>query len=93
MQRLDDGQRRNRSGFARGGDHGTDGPRSAEIYRELTREFGEPLYDRVEAPATSEQKKLLAKLSPSRLSSQTWLAKKSRPSSPARLATARPSAG
>jgi len=27
-------------------------------------EFGEPLYDRVEAPATSEQKKLLAKLSP-----------------------------
>jgi phosphoglucomutase len=35
-----------------------------EIYRELTREFGEPLYDRVEAPATPEQKKLLAKLSP-----------------------------
>ncbi len=35
-----------------------------EIYRELTREFGEPLYDRVEAPATPEQKELLAKLSP-----------------------------
>jgi phosphoglucomutase len=35
-----------------------------EIYRELTREFGEPAYDRVEAPATPEQKKLLAKLSP-----------------------------
>jgi phosphoglucomutase len=35
-----------------------------EIYRELTREFGEPVYDRVEAPATPEQKKLLAKLSP-----------------------------
>jgi len=35
-----------------------------EIYRELTREFGEPVYDRVEAPATSEQKELLAKLSP-----------------------------
>jgi phosphoglucomutase len=35
-----------------------------EIYRELTREFGEPLYDRVEAPATPEQKALLAKLSP-----------------------------
>ena len=35
-----------------------------EIYRELTREFGEPLYDRVEAPATPEQKKLLEKLSP-----------------------------
>jgi len=35
-----------------------------EIYRELTREFGEPVYDRVEAPATREQKKLLAKLTP-----------------------------
>jgi phosphoglucomutase len=35
-----------------------------EIYRELTREFGEPIYDRVEAPATSEQKKQLAGLSP-----------------------------
>jgi phosphoglucomutase len=35
-----------------------------EIYRELTLEFGEPAYDRVDAPATSEQKELLAKLSP-----------------------------
>ncbi|MBN2437347.1 MAG: alpha-D-glucose phosphate-specific phosphoglucomutase, partial [Deltaproteobacteria bacterium] len=35
-----------------------------EIYRELTREFGEPVYDRVEAPATPEQKELLSKLSP-----------------------------
>jgi phosphoglucomutase len=35
-----------------------------EIYQELTREFGEPVYDRVEAPATPEQKELLAKLSP-----------------------------
>jgi phosphoglucomutase len=35
-----------------------------EIYRELTRAFGEPLYDRVEAQATPDQKELLAKLSP-----------------------------
>ena len=35
-----------------------------EIYRELTREFGEPVYDRVEAPATPDQKILLGKLSP-----------------------------
>jgi phosphoglucomutase len=35
-----------------------------EIYQEFTREFGEPLYDRVEAPATPEQKKFLEKLSP-----------------------------
>jgi phosphoglucomutase len=35
-----------------------------EIYRELTREFGEPVYDRVEAPATPQQKAILEKLSP-----------------------------
>lgn len=35
-----------------------------EIYCELAREFGEPVYDRVEAPATPDQKELLAKLSP-----------------------------
>jgi phosphoglucomutase len=40
-----------------------------EIYRELTREFGEPLYDRVEAPATPAQKARLAKLSPDQLHS------------------------
>ena len=33
-------------------------------YRKLTREFGEPVYDRVDAPATPEQKERLAKLSP-----------------------------
>jgi len=38
-----------------------------EIYRDLTREFGEPVYDRVEAPATPEQKALLAKLSPQQI--------------------------
>jgi phosphoglucomutase len=35
-----------------------------ELYCELTGEFGEPVYDRVEAPATPKQKELLAKLSP-----------------------------
>jgi phosphoglucomutase len=35
-----------------------------EIYRELTHEFGEPVYDRVEASATPQQKNLLARLSP-----------------------------
>jgi phosphoglucomutase len=35
-----------------------------EIYRELVREFGDPVYDRVEAPATPEQKQKLAQLSP-----------------------------
>ena len=35
-----------------------------EIYRELTTEFGDPCYERVDAPATPEEKKTLAKLSP-----------------------------
>jgi phosphoglucomutase len=38
-----------------------------EIYRELTREFGECLSDRVEAPATAEQKRMLSGLSPQRV--------------------------
>jgi phosphoglucomutase len=35
-----------------------------EIYRELTRELGEPVADRIEAPATAAQKQRLAALSP-----------------------------
>jgi len=35
-----------------------------EIYQQLTHEFGEPAYDRVQAAATSEEKKRLANLSP-----------------------------
>ena len=35
-----------------------------ELYRDLTRDLGEPAADRVEAPATAAQKKKLAKLSP-----------------------------
>jgi phosphoglucomutase len=40
-----------------------------EIYRELAREFGEHFYDRVEAPATPEQKQRLSKLSPQQVQS------------------------
>ena len=35
-----------------------------ELYRDLTHEFGEPVYQRIDAPATPEQKAILAKLSP-----------------------------
>ncbi|MGD0879542.1 MAG: phosphoglucomutase (alpha-D-glucose-1,6-bisphosphate-dependent), partial [Anaerolineales bacterium] len=35
-----------------------------ELYRELTHEFGEPVYERIDAPATPNQKAILAKLSP-----------------------------
>jgi phosphoglucomutase len=38
-----------------------------ETYRELTREFGEPVYDRVEASATPAQKEALAGLDPQQL--------------------------
>jgi phosphoglucomutase len=37
----------------------------SEIYRELTRELGDPVYERIDAPATPEQKAALARLSPS----------------------------
>jgi len=36
----------------------------ADIYRELTREFGDPQYERIDAPATPAQKAALQRLSP-----------------------------
>ncbi len=36
-----------------------------ELYRELTRDLGDPVYERIDAPATPEQKAALEKLSPS----------------------------
>lgn len=38
-----------------------------ELYRDLTREFGEPVYQRIDAPATREQKAVLARLSPAQV--------------------------
>jgi len=35
-----------------------------ELYQDLAREFGTPIYERIDAPATPEQKSVLAKLSP-----------------------------
>jgi phosphoglucomutase len=37
----------------------------SEHYRELTSEFGAPLYTRIDVPATAEEKSTLSKLSPS----------------------------
>lgn len=42
-----------------------------EVYRDLTREFGESFYDRVDAKATAEQKAILKKLSPEQIESKT----------------------
>lgn len=36
----------------------------AELYRDVTMELGEPVYERIDAPATPEQKATLSKLSP-----------------------------
>ena len=38
-----------------------------EFYRELTEQFGAPVYERIDAPATPEQKAVLLKLSPEQL--------------------------
>ena len=38
-----------------------------EIYQALTEQFGAPVYQRIDAPATPEQKALLAKLSPAQV--------------------------
>ena len=36
-----------------------------QLYTELTSRFGDPVYERIDAPANPEQKAVLAKLSPS----------------------------
>lgn len=36
----------------------------AQLYRELTGELGEPVYERIDAPATPQQKTILSQLSP-----------------------------
>ncbi len=38
-----------------------------EIYQELTMEFGDPVYERIEAAATPKQKEILGKLSPEQI--------------------------
>jgi phosphoglucomutase len=43
----------------------------SEHYRDLTTEFGAPLYRRIDAPATAEQKSRLRKLSPSAVKAET----------------------
>lgn len=47
-----------------------------ELYRDLTRDLGEPAADRVEAPATVEQKRKLSQLSPQQLRISTLAGEK-----------------
>lgn len=39
----------------------------AQLYRDLTEELGEPVYERIDASATPEQKSILSKLSPAQV--------------------------
>jgi phosphoglucomutase len=41
-----------------------------DAYRELTCEFGEPVFERVDAPATKEQKQILKRLAPEQVHSK-----------------------
>lgn len=45
------------------------GKNPSEIYKGFTEEFGEPVYARVDAPATPEQKDILKKLAPAQITS------------------------
>jgi phosphoglucomutase len=47
-----------------------------EIYRVLTERFGAPAYERIDAPATAEQKAILLKLSPSDLHASEFAGEK-----------------
>lgn len=48
----------------------TTGKDPGQLYQELTKEMGDPCYDRIEAPASPEQKKILEKLSPEQVKSK-----------------------
>jgi phosphoglucomutase len=43
----------------------------AQLYRDLTAALGEPVYERIDAPATPEQKTVLSKLSPTQVKATT----------------------
>lgn len=45
----------------------TTGKDPAQLYQDLTEELGEPVYERIDAAATSEQKTILSKLSPAQV--------------------------
>ena len=47
-----------------------------EVYRDLTRDLGEPVFERIDAPATPEQKAILARLSPGQVPASTLAGEK-----------------
>ena len=49
----------------------TTGRDPGELYEDLTREFGAPVYERIDAPATMAQKAALSAMSPSQVTAKT----------------------
>jgi phosphoglucomutase len=49
-----------------------------EIYRSLTQEFGDPAYDRIDAPATAQQKAALQSLAPEHIRASSLAGEKIR---------------
>ncbi len=54
----------------------TTGRDPGEHYADLTREFGAPVYERIDAPATKAQKAALSALSPSQVTAETLAGEK-----------------
>lgn len=47
------------------------GKNPSDIYKDLTKQFGNPVYERFEAPATQEQKDILKKMAPNQIHCDT----------------------
>ena len=65
----------------------------SEIYRELTRQFGDPVYERIDAPAPPAEKAILKRLSPSAVAARELAGEPITAKLTRRRATARRSAG
>ena len=75
-QRVDHRQGRHRPGLAGGGDHGARRQNTSQLYQKLTETFGNPAYERVDAPADAAQRKALSKLSGEQVKSATLAGEK-----------------
>ena len=86
---MDHRQGWHHSGPACGGDQRAHGRDPGEVYGELARELGEPLFDRVDAPATPSPKSdCWRNCLPSRFGTPSWPAKKFKTFSATRQVTA-----
>ena len=66
-EHLDDRQRRNHSWPPRGRDNRPNRAGPRRLYSEMTREFGAPVYERIDVPATAQQKEILKAISPDQI--------------------------